>query len=71
MKDKLDRMVKKSKIFMYIVFALGTIVSLVGGFVLWKKMFGTTKKIESISDCPEEIYTCPDDDEDDEEVEEL
>ena len=70
MKDKLDRMVKKSRIFMYIVFALGTIVSIVGGFVIWKKMFGTTKKIESIADCPDEIYT-PDDDEDDEPVEEL
>lgn len=61
---KLDKGVKKAKIVYYIIAAIGTAISaviLLGIFYPRK-----SKKIESISDCPEELIPGQDDDGDDE-----
>lgn len=65
--EKLDRGVKKVKIVYYVIAAITTVVSL----VIFAATFmpRKSKKIESISDCPEELIPGQDDDED--EVEEL
>ena len=70
-KDKLDKGVKKSKIFMYLSFGIGALITTVLSIFFYKEFFSTTKKIESLADCPEEIYTTPDDDDEEEAVEEL
>lgn len=66
--EKLDRGVKKAKLIYYIIAAVTTVVSLVifAATFMPKK----SKRIESISDCPEELIPGQDDD-DEEEVEEL
>ena len=64
---KLDKGIKKAKLAYYIIAAIGTAISaviLLGLFYPRK-----SKKIESISDCPEELIPGQDDDED--EAEEL
>lgn len=72
-KDKLDKGVKRSKIFMYLTFGIGAIISTILSVHFYKKFFGSSKKIESVCDCPEELYTVPDDDDEDdnEDLEEL
>lgn len=65
--EKLERGVKKVKIVYYIIAAITTVISL----VIFAATFMPRKsrKIEFISDCPEELIPGQDDDE--EEVEEL
>lgn len=65
--EKLERGVKKVKIVYYLIAAITTVISL----VIFAATFmpRKSKKIESISDCPEELI--PGQDDDDEEVEEL
>lgn len=65
--DKLDRAIKKAKLVYYIIAAIGTAISA----VILLGLFGPrkSKKIESISDCPEELIPGQDDDDEVEEEE--
>lgn len=67
-KDKLDKAVKKSKVVYYVIGAIGMLFSLgiLAAFFIPKR---TCKKIESVSDCPDEIIPMAVDDDD--EVEEV
>lgn len=69
--DKLDKAVKTSKVIYYVIGIFGMLVSLVMLLKFWgpKK---SCKKIDSVCDCPEEIYMPEEEDIDDEkEVEEV
>ena len=69
--DKLDKAVKRSKVVYYVIGAIGMLFSLgiLAAFFMPKK---SCKKIESVNECPEEIYMPDEEDIDDEkEVEQV
>lgn len=68
---KLDKVVKKSKVLYYMIGAIGMLVSL--GIMLAFWLPKKSRKIESVTDCPDEIipYPVDDDETEEEEVEEL
>lgn len=69
--DKIDKAVKTSKVVYYVIGAIGMLFSLgiLAAFFIPRR---NCKKVESVCDCPEEIYMPEEEDIDDEkEVEEV
>lgn len=68
-KEKIEKVYKTSKIIYWIIGAIGMVIStIILTIFFWPR---STKKINSICDCPEELYTVPEDDDEEEEIEEL